>query len=116
MPHVTLRCLDPWTKDVHEFTGVSLYDLLTRVGMTDGAVGIEVTAENGYAVGIRSSDLKRLGHVLAYRMDGVLLPGKDLLRRRGALIVAFDLAAHSELNASVYRYQFIWQASAVQVR
>jgi len=115
-PETTLMCVDPWTKDAHTFAGVSLAGLMQRLRMPGGAKGIELTADNGYTVGIRLADLARLGYVLAYRMDGGLLRDQVRVRNRGALVVAFDLAAHPELNPSVYRYQFAYQVRAIHVR
>ena len=115
-PETTLMCVDPWTKDAHTFAGVSLAGLMQRLRMPGGAKGIELTADNGYTVGIRLADLARLGYVLAYRMDGALLRDQVRVRNRGALVVAFDLAAHPELNPSVYRYQFAYQVRAIHVR
>jgi hypothetical protein len=115
-PETSLTCLDPWTRDAHTFTGVSLARLLESLGMRREAKGIEVVAENGYAVGIRRADLDRLGYVLAYGMDGALLRDRDRVRNRGALVIAFDLASHHEVNASVYRYQFVYQVRTIHVR
>jgi hypothetical protein len=115
-PETTVTCVDPWTHDAHTFTGVSLAGLLESLQMRGGAKGIEIVAENGYTVGIALTDLKRHGYVLAYRMDGGLLRDQARARNRGALVIAFDLASHPDLNASVYRYQFAYQVRTIHVR
>ena len=116
-PSVTFTSADPWdAARSHEWKGVLLLPLLRRLGMERDAKAVEVTAANGYSVVIRTEDLERRRHILAYRMDGRLMGEEAAVHKRGQLQIAIDFDGQPDLDANVYKHQLVWQVRTVRAR
>jgi hypothetical protein len=115
-PSTSFTTTDPWDQKEHRFEGVLLHPLLVRFGMDAEAALVEVSAANGYQATIRVQDLRRYGHLLAYRMDGALTSTLADLTKRGALQIALDFQGQPGLSPDLYKHQLVWQVVRITVR
>lgn len=115
LPSVAFACVDPWDGKQHEFTGVLLSDLLSRVGIAKAATKITVSAKNKYTIPIRRADYERNGYILAYKIDGRLFAEDKASKNRGTFIIAIDFSRHEDLDPQLYKHQLVWQANDILV-
>ncbi|MEY4982042.1 MAG: hypothetical protein RIR62_308 [Pseudomonadota bacterium] len=110
MPAVTIETSTIWTDGVQSFTGVSLKDLLDRLGAEGGTIA--ASALNDYTVEIPVSDAVEGGPILAYAMNGKALSVRD----KGPLWVVYPYDSKSEYQTEVIYSRSIWQLAKIDVR
>ena len=110
MPAVTIETSTIWTDGVQSFTGVSLKDLLDRLGAEGSTVA--ASALNDYTVEIPVSDAVEGGPILAYAMNGKALSVRD----KGPLWVVYPYDSKSEYQTEVIYSRSIWQLARIDVR
>ena len=113
LPGISFRAIDPWGKSEHLYKGASLIECLKHVGINRGK-WIDVIAENGYEVSISWADAERIGHILAYEMDGVVLSEHPRGENKAPLMIAifFD----ETINQEIYKHHLVWMVKAINVR
>lgn len=98
-----------WTEGTHEFTGVSLNDLMAAVGA--GGTNLKASAINDYSVDIPMSDAVAGGAMVAYRMDGKPMSVRD----KGPLWVVYPFDDNPDYQSESVYSRSIWQLDRLQV-
>lgn len=109
LPQTTFRTSSIWTSGVSEFRGVSLLQLLAAVGIDHGV--IRASAANDYAVDIPIASLTQTAPIVAYRMDGDLIPR----RGKGPLWIVFPYDMDAAFRTETVYSQSIWQLKRLDV-
>ena len=109
LPAVTFRTSTIWTEGVSEFTGVSLHDLMSAVGVTEGKLA--ATAINDYAVEIPLSDATENGPIVAYEMNGAPMS----VRSKGPLWIVYPFDSNPKYQTEVIYSRSIWQLDRIVV-
>ncbi len=108
-PQTTFETSTIWTTGVAEFTGVSLAQLLGSIGIDRGV--IRARAANDYAVDIPVTSLTQAAPIVAYRMDGDLIPR----RGKGPLWIVFPYDMDAAFRTETVYSQSIWQLKSLDV-
>lgn len=98
-----------WTDGVHQFTGVSLSDLLTHLEAQGET--IEATAINDYAITIPVSDAVAGGPIIAYAMNGAPMSRRD----KGPLWVVYPFDSDAKYRTETIYSRSIWQLNKIKV-
>ncbi|GAA6208193.1 molybdopterin-dependent oxidoreductase [Cognatishimia sp. WU-CL00825] len=98
-----------WTDGVHRFSGVSLHDLLAHLGATGGT--IQATAINDYAIKIPVSDATQDGPIVAFEMDGELMPR----RAKGPLWIVYPFDSSAQFRTEAIYARSIWQLNRLHI-
>lgn len=109
LPATTFETSTIWTEGVHSFTGVSLADLATELGLEEGQ--ILATAINDYTVEIPLSDAVEGGPIIAYLMDGAEMSVRD----KGPLWVIYPYDSDADYRSEVIYSRSIWQLDRVEI-
>jgi hypothetical protein len=105
-----LRTSTIWTDGVHDFSGVSLKDVVAFLGLTGGK--LKAYALNDYAVEIPVSDAVADGPILAYAMDGQPMSVRD----KGPIWVVYPYDQKPEYRSEVIFTRSIWQLERIEVQ
>lgn len=109
LPQTTFETSTIWTDGVQSFTGVSLADLMTQLGVADGKM--IATAINDYSVEIPVSDSVKAGPIIAY-----LLNGKPMrVRDKGPLWIVYPYDSNSDYQSEVIYSRSIWQLNRLKI-
>ncbi len=106
-----LRTSTVWTEGVHEFTGVTLKDLVRYLGLDRASGSLRAVALNDYAVDIPLDPEAIEGPLLAYEMDGRPMPVRD----KGPLWIIYPFDANPEYRSEVNYTRSIWQLTRIEV-
>lgn len=109
MPQTTFTTKTIWTDGEQEFTGVTLHNLLTRLGVTSGS--LSAIAINDYAVKIPVSDAVADGPIIAYAQNGKPMSVRD----KGPLWILYPYDSKSEYRTEVIYSRSIWQLARITV-
>ncbi len=99
-----------WSDGVQEFVGVSLDELMTHVGVTEGT--LEAAAVNDYAVQIPMSDARPGGAMVAYLRNG----SEMSLRDKGPLWIVYPYDNGAEFRTEEIYSRSIWQLNRITVK
>ena len=99
-----------WSDGVQEFVGVSLDQLMSHVGVTEGT--LEAAAVNDYAVQIPMSDATAKGPIVAYLRNGEEMS----LRDKGPLWVIYPYDSGAEFRTEDIYSRSIWQLNRITVK
>lgn len=86
-----------------------LRDLLTHLGAS--GTHVHATALNDYAITLPVEDARQFDVIVAYRIDGQLIPVRD----RGPLLIIYPFDARRELQNRRYYERSIWQLKTLNV-
>lgn len=103
LPQHSFTTLTPWEKQPIQFTGPLLRDVLAAV-KAQGTV-IRAMALNDYQSSIPVEDALKFDMVMAYKMNGQLIPVKT----KGPLFIVYPFDAKPELRSAVYYERSPWQ-------
>jgi len=104
-----METITPWREQVTSFDGVLLTDLLAAHGI-DGASGIRVTAENGYATEMEAEVWQRFPILLATRVNG-----KPHSRRsRGPIQFVLPMSDSPEIGDRNMGKYWVWMAARIE--
>ena len=92
-----------WTEGKHVFSGVSLYGLLKHVGAKGD--DFQAIALNDYAVTIPMEDAHQGGPIVAFEIDGQLIPRRE----KGPLWIVYPFDASQKYQTEVIYSRSIWQ-------
>ncbi len=106
---VRFRTSTPWTDGVHEYAGVSLHDLASILGVSQGT--LTATALNDYAAEIPVSDAVEGGPILAYMQDG----DEMSVREKGPLWLVYPYDQNEAYQTDVVFSRSIWQLHQIHV-
>ncbi len=110
LPQKSFTTNAPWTKAPQTYTGVLLRDLLAHLGAS--GTQLQATALNDYAATIPVDDARQFDVIVAYKIDGQLIPVRD----RGPLLIMYPFDAKPELQNRRYYERAIWQLKSVNVQ
>lgn len=110
LPQKTFTTNAPWTKAPQTYTGVLLRDVLAHLGST--GTQVQATALNDYAAAIPVEDARQFDVIVAYKIDGQLIPVRD----RGPLLIMYPFDDQPELRHRRYYERSIWQLKALRVQ
>lgn len=96
-----------WTEGVQTFTGVSLYDLVEKLGIS--ATALQATAINDYAVEIPITDAIEGGAIIAYRMNEKTMSVRD----KGPLWIVYPYDDNEIFRTEVIYSRSIWQLDRI---
>ena len=114
LPPVTIATFDPWDRRERTYVGPRILDILKKVGYAPTAQRIRIHASNDYEIPILIKDLKRLGHILSYEMDGKPYAEYEQPGNKGELAVAIDFGK-SDVDMEIYKHQLVWWVDAIVV-
>jgi hypothetical protein len=114
-PETSFTSIDPWDNIEHQFTGVLIYPILKRSGISDTAEEVDISAENDYKATITLDDIKNYEYILAYKMDGEILHNNPAFRARGSIMIAVNFNKYQELDTEVYKFHLVWQVKDIYI-
>lgn len=109
MPQTKFQTSTIWTPGITEFTGVPLSQLLGSVGIDKGV--IRARAANDYAVDIPIASLSQFAPIVAWGMDGEMIPR----RTKGPLWIVFPYDMDAAFRTETIYSQSIWQLKGLDV-
>jgi hypothetical protein len=110
LPATEFRTRTIWTDGVQTFTGISLKDLLDRLGVHSGS--LSAAAINDYAVNIPVSDAAKGGPIIAYAMNGKPMS----VREKGPLWIVYPYDSKAAYRSEVIYSRSIWQLVRITVK
>jgi len=105
----TIQTTTIWTDGVQVFTGVPLYRLLDRLGVTDGV--LEARAINDYTAEIPLSDAVPGGPLIAWQRNADLMTVRD----RGPLWIIYPYDSSGAFRTETHYSRSIWQLERINV-
>ena len=114
LPVSTFTTFDPWDRTTRTYVGARILDVLGKVGWDRSARRIIVHAANDYEIPILIDDLKRVGHILSYEMDGKPYAAYRSPANKGDLAVAIDFTVPG-IDMEIYKHQLVWWVDAIVV-
>lgn len=109
LPQQTFTSKTPWDKQPVKFTGPLLRDVLAAA-KANGTT-LNAMALNDYKTAIPMGDVKRFDMVLAYKMDGELIP----VRTKGPLFIIYPFDSKPELQSTKYYERAAWQLKSIDI-
>jgi hypothetical protein len=110
LPRFTVKTMTPWSDGENEFEGVRASDLLDRLG-AQGTM-VVATAVDDYQIAIPMEDFRDNDVILAYAMNGALLPPDN----KGPLWIIYPFSDHPGLQKDLYFSRSVWQLNRLTVR
>ena len=107
LPQSSFKTTTIWTDGVQEFIGVSVADLLARLG--SDATQINALASNDYEIRFPVSDVREHGGIIAYRANGAVLPPGN----KGPLWIVFPFNADPALESERFQGESIWNLATM---
>ncbi|MGR3622222.1 molybdopterin-dependent oxidoreductase [Pseudophaeobacter sp.] len=98
-----------WTKGQQEFTGVSLAQLATEFGLTEGV--LQARAVNDYMVEVPLADAVQGGPIIAYERNGKPMS----LRSKGPLWLVYPYDSNPAYQNEIIYSRSIWQLDRLTV-
>ena len=115
LPAVTFTTFDPWTKQERTYTGPRIIDILTAAKIDPETKHVEITAKDDYKAFVSLSDLKKIGHVMSYAMNGVDYTQRKEKLNKGPLAIAIDFET-SKADVEIYMHQLAWNVSTIEAK
>lgn len=115
LPSTEFTALDPWGKGRHSYKGVNLHDLILWCHGEESFHSITVAARNDYSIEIQQKDMEKYTYILAYAIDGIVLPGNNDRPRKRDFIIAIDFDRHPDMEKQVYKHQLVWQVNRIVI-
>lgn len=109
LPQQNFSAQTPWSKSPIRFTGPLLRDLLAAVKASGSS--IKAVAINDYQTVIPLSDAAKFDMIVAYKMDGELIP----VRTKGPLFIVYPFDSKSELRSATYYERSAWQLKSLAI-
>jgi hypothetical protein len=109
LPQQEFTTQTPWAKAPIRFTGPLLRDVLASVKASGTA--LKAFALNDYQTVIPMSDTTKFDMIVAYKMDGELIP----VRTKGPLFVVYPYDSQAELRSATYYERSAWQLKSLTV-
>ncbi|MEO9652988.1 MAG: molybdopterin-dependent oxidoreductase [Roseobacter sp.] len=97
-----------WTTGQQRFQGISLFDLLTRLGVKNGT--LKATAINDYFVEIPVSDAILGGPIIAYHLNGEEMSIRD----KGPLWIVYPYDDKADYRSETIYSRSIWQLDRIK--
>jgi hypothetical protein len=91
-----------WTDGMQTFEGVSVVDLLARIGATPAE--IHAIATNDYEIRFPSGDALQHGAIVAYAQNGAEIP----VSNKGPLWIVYPYDSDAELSNERFLSQSVW--------
>lgn len=110
LPQTSFTTNSPWTKTAQTYTGVLLRDVLAHLGAT--GTQLQAKALNDYAVTVPLEDAQQFDVIVAYKIDGQLVPVRD----RGPLLIMYPFDAKVELQNRRFYERAIWQLKTLDIQ
>nr|WP_298690676.1 molybdopterin-dependent oxidoreductase [uncultured Dongia sp.] len=107
LPRSSFKTTTIWTDGVQEFVGVSVTDLLSRLG--SDATQINAIATNDYEIRFPVSDASEHGGIVAYRANGKPLPPGN----KGPLWIIFPFDSDPLLQSERFQGESIWNLATM---
>ncbi|WP_323041216.1 molybdopterin-dependent oxidoreductase [Gemmobacter sp.] len=104
-----LRTSTPWTEGVQQFSGLPLFRLTERLGITEGLLFAK--AINDYNAEIPIKDAAPGRALIAWEMNGAPIPP----RGQGPLWVIYPYDVSTEFQSEVIYSRSIWQLDRIEV-
>ena len=102
LPRAEIKTETPWTEGMTTFTGFKLADLLALLG-TD-STNLRAFALNDYEAEIPVEDAEKYGVVVAYRMNGALMPASD----KGPFWIIYPFSDDADLRTETFYARSPW--------
>ncbi len=102
LPQAEIRTETPWTEGMTTFTGFRLADLLALLG-TD-STNLRAFALNDYEAEIPVADAEEYGVIVAYRMNGKIMPASD----KGPFWVIYPFSDDADLRTETFYARSPW--------
>jgi hypothetical protein len=102
LPVTRFRTSTIWTDGVQAFEGVSIANLLARVG-SEGSE-IQAVAANDYEIRFPVSDASDHGGLIAYQINGSLLP----VSNKGPLWIVYPFDRDPDLQTERFQGESVW--------
>lgn len=109
LPQQTFTTKTPWDKQPIQFTGPLLRDVLAAAKATGST--IKAVALNDYKTAIPIEDAQKYDMVLAYKMNGELIP----VRTKGPLFIIYPFDSKPELKSTLYFERSAWQLKSMDI-
>jgi hypothetical protein len=110
LPVTGVKTMTPWTDGEGRFEGVRIRDLLKQLG-AEGHV-VLADAVDDYQVTIPMEDIEDYDVIIAYALDGRLLPEDD----KGPLWIIYPYSEHAGLQKDLYFSRSVWQLNRLTVK
>jgi hypothetical protein len=110
LPQSSFKTTTIWTDGVQEFVGVSVADLLSRLG--SDATQINAVATNDYEIRFPVTDVRDNGGIIAYRANGKPLPRSN----KGPLWIVFPFDADPALATERFQGESIWNLATMTLQ
>ena len=114
IPAVTFSTYDPWDHRERSYKGPLIMAILELARVDASASRIEVVASNDYRIPIRISDLKRIGHIMSYEMDGLSYEKHTKPTNKGPLAVAIHFEKN-DIEVEIYKHHLAWWVTDIIV-
>ena len=109
LPTTTIATKSIWTDGLHRFTGVPLAALASYLHLKDA--NLRMFALNDYSVDMPLSETQPDAPVLAYQMDGALMPVRD----KGPIWIIYPYDAGVEYRTDIIYSRSVWQLDRIEV-
>ncbi len=98
-----------WTEGPQRFTGVSLHDLVSALGLSEGK--LRAVAINDYSAEIPVEDAVPDGPIIAWARNGSLMSVRD----KGPLWVVYPYDLNPDYRSEIIFARSIWQLNRIVV-
>ncbi len=102
LPQAEIETETPWTEGMTTFTGFRLADLLALLG--SDSTTLRAFALNDYEAEIPVADAVKYGIVVAYRMNGNLMPASD----KGPFWIIYPFSDDADLRTETFYARSPW--------
>lgn len=108
-PATSLRTTTIWTAGPQTFTGVTLRDLMTRIGA--GGQALRAHGVNDYAIDIPWSDVTSGTALIAYTRNGQPMSVRD----KGPLWLVYPYDSDPVYRQETHHARSVWQLDRIEV-
>lgn len=116
LPAVTFEVTHPVSGKKNTYTGVSLSELLTHLGVSSDAEYVVIEAANNYKAAVKINDIQRYDYLLSYKKNEKLYDELPPEQNRGPLAIAINFDKHPELEYDIYKHQLVWFVESLTVK
>jgi hypothetical protein len=109
LPQATISTSSIWTDGLHDFTGVPLAALASFLQLSD--VNLRLHALNDYSVDMPLSETEAEVPILAYQIDGALMPVRD----KGPIWIIYPFDESAEYRTDTIYSRSVWQLDRIEV-
>ncbi|MDT8297424.1 MAG: hypothetical protein RQ801_03915 [Spirochaetaceae bacterium] len=116
LPVYTFQCIDPWLNRKIEYTGVSLFQLLSIIGMDGNTMKVVLTADNDYQIVVPIDDIKNYYYQLTFKEDGKYYRNLPDEQNKGTFAISIDFETFSDLDVTRYKLDEVWWLREIELR